>query len=92
MFAHHVFVADGGKVSVNPAQSRTAGSVPVKAERLDTAVRPAGRESPLCRSACRAANRGQQRGRTAKPPVMSSPWTRVAHTWRHDDRAVVSGR
>jgi hypothetical protein len=25
MFAHHVFVAGGGKVSIDPAQIRTAG-------------------------------------------------------------------
>ncbi|MGO8891764.1 MAG: hypothetical protein ACLQB1_19020, partial [Streptosporangiaceae bacterium] len=33
MFAHHVFVADDGKVSFNPAQRRTAGPLaPVRGQ------------------------------------------------------------
>jgi hypothetical protein len=30
MFAHHVFVADDGTVSINPAQRRTAGQLALR--------------------------------------------------------------
>jgi hypothetical protein len=30
LFAHHVFVADGGKVSLNPAQRRTASQLALR--------------------------------------------------------------
>ena len=44
MFAHHVFVADGGKVSLNPG-TKTNGQASLHSGRADggdTAARPAG--------------------------------------------------
>jgi hypothetical protein len=47
MFAHHVFVADGGKVSLSRAQRRTAGQLALRS-RIGGPDHYGGLVTPVC--------------------------------------------